>query len=122
MHCPATQISPVPQQLHPQRTTSGLQVTGTHAPLLQICPQPQAGVHTLPGHRPAVHLPPPTQPQVPPQPSPAPQVPSVAQLGLQQLPPYSTDPLAQAQVLPHPSGMPARLPLAGQLGAQQAPM
>ena len=79
-------------------------------------------MHTLPGHRPAVHLPPPTQPQVPPQPSPAPQVPSVAQLGLQQLPPYSTDPLAQAQVLPHPSGMPARLPLLGQLAAQQAPM
>ena len=47
---------------------------------------------------------------------------TTGQLGRQQLPPYSTDPLAQAQVRPQPSGMPARLPLAGQLGAQQAPM
>jgi len=87
VHCPATQISPLPQQLQPQRTTSGLQVTAMHAPLLQIWPQPQAGVHVLPAHTPAVHLAPPTQPHVPPQPSPAPQVPSTGQLGLQQPPP-----------------------------------
>jgi len=87
MHWPATQISPVPQQLQPQVTTSGLQVTVTHEPLLQICPQPQAGVQTLPGQTPPVHVPPPAQPQVPPQPLPAPQVPSVGQLGLQQPPP-----------------------------------
>ena len=103
MHWPATQISPVPQQLQPQRTTSGAHVTFTHAPLLQIWPHPHAGVQVLPAHTPLVHFAPPTHPQVPPQPSPAPQVPSVGQLGLQQLPPYSTDPLGQPQVLPHPS-------------------
>jgi hypothetical protein len=77
----------VPQQLQPQRTTSGLQVTEMHCPLLQIWPQPQAGVQALAGQSPLVHAPPPAQPQVPPQPSPFPQVPSAGQLGLQQLPP-----------------------------------
>jgi hypothetical protein len=108
--------------VQPHCTTLGLQVTGMHWALLQIWPQPHAGVHTLPGHSPLVQVPAAPHPQVPPQPSPPPQVPSVGQLGLQQLPPYSTEPLAQAQVRPQPSGMPARLPLAGQLAAQQAPM
>ena len=75
-----------PQQVQPQDRRR-LQVTGTHWPLLQISPQPQAGVQALAGQMPFVHLPPPAQPQVPPQPSPPPQVPSVGQLGLQQLPP-----------------------------------
>jgi len=85
MHWPATQDSPAPQQVQPQRTFSP-QSSGTQAPTAQICPQAQAGVQVF-VQTPLVHLPPPEQPQVPPQPSPPPQVPSVGQLGLQQLPP-----------------------------------
>ena len=70
----------------------------------------------------ARNVPPPVQPHVPPQPSLPPQVPFWGQLGVQQLPPYSTEPLAQPQVLPQPSDIPARLPFVGQFGVQQAPM
>jgi len=51
-----------------------------------------------------------------------PRLPSVGQLGRQQLPPYSTEPLGQPQVLPQPSDMPPRLPSVGQLAVQQLPM
>jgi hypothetical protein len=51
-----------------------------------------------------------------------PLLPSAGQLGLQQLPPYSTDPLGQPHVLPQPSDIPARLPSFGQSGVQHAPM
>jgi hypothetical protein len=95
---------------------------GTQVPLLQVSVQPQVGVQVFVGHIPFVHLPPPGQPQAPPHPSPAPQVPSLGHLGVQQLPPYSTEPLAQPQVLPQPSDIPARLPFAGQFGVQQAPL
>jgi len=86
-HCPATQFSPAPQQVQPHCTLAGPQVSVTHWPLLQIWPQPQAGVHAFAGQRPFVHLPPPAQPQVPPQPSLPPQVPSFLHVGLQQPPP-----------------------------------
>jgi hypothetical protein len=86
-HCPATQFSPEPQQVHPHCTLSTPHVSVTHEPLVQIWPQPQAGVQAFAGQTPLVHLPPPAQPQVPPHPSLPPHVPSLLQLGLQQLPP-----------------------------------
>jgi hypothetical protein len=58
-----------------------------------------------------------------PQPSDFPALlPSFGQFGVQQLPPYSTAPLGQPQVLPQPSDMPPRLPSAGQFAVQQLPM
>jgi len=115
-------MSPEAQHEHPHLTASGAHVTETHVPLLQIWPQPQAGVHTFAGHNPLVHAPPPAQPHVPPHESPPPHVPSVAQRGLQQLPPYRTDPLWQPHVFPQPSVMPPRESFVGQFGAQHAPM
>ena len=87
VHWPLTQLSPPPQQVHPQATTSESQMSVTHCPLLQVSPQPQVGVQVLTGHLLFLHMPPPAQPQTPPHPSLAPQVPSWGQLGLQQLPP-----------------------------------
>jgi hypothetical protein len=72
------------QQPQPHWTTSGLHTIPRHWPLLQICPQPQAGEQVLPGHTPFVQVPPPEQPQVPPQWSLPPQVPSLKQSGVQQ--------------------------------------
>src|SRR6476646_2378526 len=48
-------------------------------------------------------------------------LPSAGQLGLQQPPLYSTEPLWQAHVLPQPSSIPARLPSVGQLGLHTQP-
>jgi len=84
MHWPALQASPALQQPQPQETTSGLQTIPTHCPLLQICPQPQAGLQVLPVQRPFLQLLPLGQPQVPPHPLLAPQVPSGGQKGSQQ--------------------------------------
>ena len=93
-----------------------------HWPLLQISPQPQAGVQVFPGQSPALHVPPPAQPHVPPHPSLWPQVPSLGQYGSQQALWYDVSPVGQAQVLPQPSDMPARLPSDGQFGWQQLPL
>jgi hypothetical protein len=85
MHWPALQASPGLQQPQPHETTSGLQTIPTHCPLLQICPQPQAGLQLLPVQTPALQLLPLGQPQVPPQPLLAPQEPSGGQTGWQQV-------------------------------------
>jgi hypothetical protein len=76
-------MSPALQQPQPHGTASGSQMIGRHWPLLQTCPQPQAGVQVLPGQIPFLQVPL-SQPQVPPQPSPPPQVPSAGQDRLQQ--------------------------------------
>lgn len=86
MHCPALQMSPELQQAQPHWTASGSQVIGRHWPLLQTCPQPQAGVQVLAEHMPFLHVLPLGQPQVPPQPLLPPQVPSLGHCGLQQAP------------------------------------
>jgi hypothetical protein len=70
---------------------------------------------------PKVHVAPPAQLQVPPQPLDCPQEPSTGHEGLQHFPAESVSPGGQSHVLPQPSGWPARLPSAGQLGLQHAP-
>lgn len=76
---------PTPSGQQPQPQTPVAQVSGTHAPSLHVCPQPQTGEQVFCGQRPLLQLPL-AQPHVPPQPSVPPQVPSCEQCGAQQAP------------------------------------
>lgn len=108
------------QQLHPQ--TPFAQTSGRQTPLLQDCPQPQAGEQVFCGQTPLAQAAPLAQPHTPPHPLLAPQVPSCGQLGLQHVPWYATVPPGQGQMPPQLFDLPLSEPSGGQIGWQQAPL